>query len=103
MRRRAGAVLSLKRFPAKWTPVRAKTRRAAPANMRKNKSWSPRTDSIGSGLYILVLTHFLHANRYPLRWKMLWPAAPPARARATCARFLKLLLRTTPECDDAAF
>jgi len=30
-----------------------------------------RSDGIGTGLYLFVLTRFLYANRYPLRLKTL--------------------------------
>jgi Flp pilus assembly protein TadG len=49
---------SLERFPAKWIPVRVKTRWAALANTRKNRNLEPRSDSIGSEKALVAAFRF---------------------------------------------
>src|SRR5260221_1915826 len=47
-----------------------------------------RSDSIGTGLYLFVLTRFLHANRDPLRLETLW--RPPAQKAAKKGQHLSV-------------
>ena len=69
------ALVSVDLSELRYTPRPRRARRADPldASMAKSRHWSHfRSDEIGTGLQIPVLTRFPCANRYPLRSKTLW-------------------------------
>jgi hypothetical protein len=54
-----------------WSPETFSKLKEMEGRQYESFDLEPRSDEIGMGLHLFVLTRFLHANRYPLRLKTL--------------------------------